>query len=105
MDEYPTHSVDHNVPLLVTFGFPSGHQEQLQLPQDLRDEAILIRSELPVLDSTHASAVHKYIQDGNASAALNTRDTTKKFRFHIRNGGRVCYWDPGTANDIPENAR
>ena len=48
MDGYPAGSLDHNVPLLVASGLNAALPE-LQLEGDLKDQGILLKSELPPL--------------------------------------------------------
>ena len=90
MDEYPAHSLDHNIPLLVTLGLAQGTSANSELGPDLKEQAILIRSDVPTVEGDHAAALLKYIQDGDASKLeWNGRDTSRRYKFKIKAAGRV----------------
>src|SRR6266699_4019392 len=90
MDEYPTHSLDHSIPLLVTLGLPSSPGEQPALVPDLTGEAILLRSELPAVEGEQGQELLRYIRSRDASSLpWNSRDATTKYRLKVKAAGRV----------------
>ncbi|CAP66642.1 uncharacterized protein PODANS_4_8500, partial [Podospora anserina S mat+] len=90
MDEYPAGSLDHSVPFLLTLGTSGDPTYQSGLSAVLKEQAILIRSELPPLDSDQAHALLRYIQNRDASnLPCNGRDAPKKHRFHVKTAERV----------------
>jgi trafficking protein particle complex subunit 11 len=103
MDDYPAYSLDHSVPLLLTFGLPSSSKEDSTLEVALKEEAILIRSELPVVESEQASALSRYIREGDASGLpWNGRDDTRRYKFRLKSAGRT-YLLPPRRSSLPEN--
>lgn len=90
MDEYPAGSLDHSVPFLLTLGTSGDPTYQSGLSAVLKEQAILIRSELPPLDSDQAHALLRYIQNRDASnLPCNGLDAPKKHRFHVKTAERV----------------
>jgi len=91
MDDYPPGSLDHSVPFLLTLGTCTDTPYDAKLSHALKEQAILIRSELPALDSDQARALMRYMQDRDASnSPCNARnETTRKYRFHIKSAERV----------------
>lgn len=91
MDDYPAFSLDHNTPLLVTLGVQSGLDDAHAIEPDLKEQAVLIRSAEPNLESDQAKAILRYLQDRDASGLpWNGRDTDRKYRFRVRTAARVC---------------
>lgn len=91
MDEYPTGSLDHAIPFLLTLGTCTETPYDAGLSATLKDQAILIRSELPALDSDQAHALLRYMQDRDATRLpCNGRDESlRKYRFRIKTAERV----------------
>lgn len=95
MDEYPPGSLDHSTPFLLTLGVTSGGEavakyDTALLSPALKEQAILIRSELPALEDQTAHALLKYIQERDASGQpCNGREATKRYRFRVRSAERV----------------
>ena len=105
MDEYPPGSLDHSVPFLLTLGTraPSADSADstdstgtswaydARLSAALKDQAVLIRSELAPLESDQALALLRYIQERDASQVpCNSRETAaRKYRFRTRTAERV----------------
>lgn len=89
MDGYPSGSLDHNVPFLVACGLTSADQES-SLSGDLKDQGILLESELPPLDTDESKALaahfEKVDEEGHSWAAVE-RDELYKFR--VKSVGRV----------------
>lgn len=91
MDAYPQGSLDHNVPFIVVSGLNSNTFE-LPLSEELKDQSILIRSELPSLDTKEAQVLDEHFQEVDAQGRSWTgvaRD--EKFRCRIKSIGRVCF--------------
>lgn len=91
MDDYPAESMDHSVPFLLTLGTRTGASYDTGLSAALKEHAVLIRSDLPALESDQAQALLRYIQDRDASnLPCNGRDVAaRKYRFRVRTAERV----------------
>lgn len=91
MDEYPAGSLDHNIPFLLTLGTRTDTPYDAGLSPALKEQAVLIRSDLPALDSHQAHALLRYIQDRDASHwPCNARDAAaRKYRFRVKTAERV----------------
>lgn len=91
MDEYPTGSLDHNVPLLVVSGLSTNPTKSLLTDAKLKEQSILIRSELPPVDSREGKSILHYIQETDATALpWNSGDAARKYKFKVKTIGRVC---------------
>lgn len=89
MDAYPQGSLDHNVPFIAVSGLNSNNPE-LPLREELKDQGILIRSELPPLDSREAKVLDEHFQQVDAKGQSWVGVTrVEPFRFRIRSTGRV----------------
>jgi trafficking protein particle complex subunit 11 len=89
MDGYPTGSLDHNVPLLVAAGLNSETNE-LPLSAELKEQSILLRSELPPIGGEEAEVLAEYFKDVDASAkSWSAFERNEPYRFRIRTTGRV----------------
>ncbi|KAI1810516.1 Gryzun, putative trafficking through golgi-domain-containing protein [Poronia punctata] len=98
MDGYPSGSLDHNVPLLVVSGLGTNANKPLIDDPELRERGILVRSELPPIDTREAKVILRSIQDADASSLpWKPRDSTKKYRFRIRTIGREFLLPPRRA--------
>ena len=89
MDGYPAGSLDHNVPFLVVSGLNDATPE-LPLDDELKDQAILLRSELPTLETKEAKVLEEYfeeVDDRGKSWVGVQRD--EPYRFRIKTIGRV----------------
>ena len=90
MDEYPPGSLDHNVPLLVVSGLTTAPTKPLVTDPELKEQGILIRSEVSPLDTPEADIILRYIQERDASdLPWNPRGTSRKYRFKVKTIGRV----------------
>lgn len=91
MDEYPPGSLDHSVPFLLTLGTRTSTNYDPGLSAALKEQAVLIRSDLSPLDSDQAHALLRYIQDRDASQLpCNGREeNARKYRFRIKSAERV----------------
>ncbi|KAK4249524.1 hypothetical protein C7999DRAFT_12603 [Corynascus novoguineensis] len=103
MDEYPSGSLDHSVPFLLTLGTRSGTPYDSGLSAAFKEQAILIRSELAPLESDQARALLRYIQDRDASKLpCNVREASRrKYRFRIKAAERSLLLPPRRAR-LPE---
>ncbi|KAL9566487.1 hypothetical protein ACKAV7_009402 [Fusarium commune] len=101
MDGYPTGSLDHNVPLLVAAGLNSETNE-LPLSAELKEQCILLRSELPPIGSEEAEVLAEYFKDVDASAkSWSAFERNEPYRFRIRTTGRSFLLPPRRAR-LPE---
>jgi hypothetical protein len=91
MDEYPPGSLDHSVPFLLTLGTRTGSAYDPGLSAALKEQAVLIRSDLTPLESDQARALLRYIQDRDASQLpCNGREmAARKYRFRVKTAERV----------------
>ncbi|OTB09584.1 hypothetical protein M426DRAFT_82129 [Hypoxylon sp. CI-4A] len=112
MDEYPTGSLDHNVPFLVVSGLgPASRPTRSRPgPEDpltaagLRDQGILVRSELPPVESPEAKTILRCIRERDATELpWNSHDTSRKHKFKIRPIGREFLLPPRRAR-LPDNS-
>ncbi|KAH6842862.1 Gryzun, putative trafficking through golgi-domain-containing protein [Chaetomium sp. MPI-CAGE-AT-0009] len=103
MDDYPAGSLDHSIPFLLTLGTRTGAPYDPGLSAALKEQAVLIRSELPPLESDQAHALLRYIQDRDASQIpCNGRDASgRKYRFRIKTAERSLLLPPRRAR-LPE---
>lgn len=91
MDDYPAGSLDHNLPLLVVSGLSTVPTKPLLTDPALKEQSVLIRSELPPVDSREAKTILRYIQEADATGLpWNGQETSKKYKFKIKAVGRVC---------------
>ncbi|KXH65455.1 hypothetical protein CNYM01_09965 [Colletotrichum nymphaeae SA-01] len=98
MDGYPVGSLDHNIPHIVIAGLTSSPAKALPLNAELRDQALLIRSELPSIESPNAEALKDYIvrQDGR-NHPWNGKDSGKPYRLRVAVAGRSLVLPPRRA--------
>ncbi|KAF5669741.1 hypothetical protein FDENT_11487 [Fusarium denticulatum] len=102
MDGYPTGSLDHNVPLLVAAGLNSETNE-LPLSAELKEQSILLRSELPPIGGEDAEVLAEYFKDIDASAkSWSAFERNEPYRFRIRTTGRSFLLPPRRAR-LPED--
>ncbi|KAK3381568.1 Gryzun, putative trafficking through golgi-domain-containing protein [Podospora didyma] len=98
MDEYPTGSLDQNIPLLLTLGTSARSTYDPKLSPALKDQAILIRSELPALDTVQAHALLSYVENRDASfLPANGRDGARRYRFRVKTAERSFLLPPRRA--------
>ncbi|KAM0508203.1 hypothetical protein ACHAP8_000414 [Fusarium lateritium] len=101
MDGYPTGSLDHNVPLLVAAGLNSETNE-LPLSAELKEQSILLRSEIPPVDGKNAEVLSQYFKDVDASAkSWSVFERDEPYRFRVRATGRSFLLPPRRAR-LPE---
>ncbi|CAK7211041.1 hypothetical protein SCUCBS95973_000995 [Sporothrix curviconia] len=115
MNAYPIYSLTQNIPLLVTIGLPtesngdSDDTSAWTLDADLKEQATLLRSELPVLAGEQVAEFGRYITAGDVSGPLppgqpswRGRASSQRYRFRIRSARRTYYFPPRRAR-LPEN--
>jgi hypothetical protein len=89
MDGYPEGSLEHNVPFIVASGLNATVNE-LPLPAELREKAILIKSELPPLESREADVLEAYFDEVDTkSHTWKGLGKDESYRFRIKTLGRV----------------
>ena len=89
MNGYPEGSLEHNVPFIVASGLNATANE-LPLAQELRDNAILIKSELPPLESREADVLEAYFEQvDKKSHTWKGLSKDDSYRFRIKTLGRV----------------
>ncbi|KAK4141105.1 uncharacterized protein C8A04DRAFT_14331 [Dichotomopilus funicola] len=103
MNDYPAGSLDHNVPFLLTLGTRTDTPYDAGLPAILKEQAVLIRSDLSPLETDQARALLRYIQDRDAAESpCNGRDAAgRKYRFRIKTAERSLLLPPRRAR-LPE---
>ena len=90
MDDYPQFSLDHNIPLLVTLGVAPDSSFNTELEPELKEQAILLRSEEPCLESSHARALLTYIKGRDASkTSQQGEDGPRTYKFRVKSAARV----------------
>ncbi|GAP88337.1 hypothetical protein SAMD00023353_3001380 [Rosellinia necatrix] len=110
MDEYPPGSLDHNVPFLVVSGLSTNPTKPLLTDPELRERGILVRSELPPVETRESRTVLRLIQEADAtSLPWTSQDSSKRYRFRIRTIGREFLLPPRRARlpddlDAPSSA-
>ncbi|KAI0174181.1 Gryzun, putative trafficking through golgi-domain-containing protein [Pestalotiopsis sp. NC0098] len=103
MDDYPAGSLDHNLPLLVVSGLSTGPTKPLLTDPDLKEQSVLIRSELPPVESREAKAILHHIQEADATdLPWNGQDTSQKYKFKVKTIGRDFLLPPRRAR-LPED--
>ena len=99
MDEYPPGSLDPSIPFLLTLGIAGSSDYGAELSPQLKEQGILIRSNLPALKTEQALALLRYIREHDASRLpWNGRDSVKgvRHRFRVRAAERVRSAYPST---------
>ena len=89
MDGYPAASLDHNVPFIVASGL-NAESPELALDESLREQGLLLKSDLPALESKEAELIDGYLQEIDARGKCWTifkRD--ELYRLRIKTVGRV----------------
>lgn len=90
MEGYPLGSLDHNVPLMVAFGL---HTNTVKSPHDgaSTEQGILLRSDVPSLDTREAQALDEYFKEVDAAGkSWSAAARQEPYRFRIKSVGRVC---------------
>lgn len=102
MDGYPAGSLDHNVPLLVASGL-SSKPPVLELEGELKDQGILLESELPPLGSKEAEVLGAYFEELDAQGASWTSLSREEpYQFRIKLVGRSFLLPPRQAR-LPDS--
>ncbi|KAI0022880.1 Gryzun, putative trafficking through golgi-domain-containing protein [Xylariomycetidae sp. FL0641] len=89
MNEYPQGSLDRNVPFLVVSGLRSTSSKPLLTDPDLREQGLLIRSEVPPVEGREAKAVLQCIEDADiTNRSWDAVNSPRRHRFKVRTIGR-----------------
>lgn len=89
MDGYPLGSLDHNVPLVIFSGLSSNSPE-IKLDATLREEAALLRSDLPPLDSKEAELLERHFAEVDSSGKSWIGVSREEpYRLRVKSVGRV----------------
>lgn len=103
MDGFPSGSLDHNVPLLLVSGLSTGSTKPLLTDPTLKEQSILIRSELAPVDNREAKSILRYIRETDASdLPWNSWDISRKYKFKVKPIGREFVLPPRRAR-LPED--
>lgn len=98
MDGYPPGSLDHNVPYIVASGLNATTNE-LPLAPELKDQAILIKSELPPLENKEADVLEAYFEEiDSRGSSWKSVERDESYRFRIKTLGRVIHPKAGAHN-------
>ncbi|XXG95941.1 hypothetical protein Hte_002217 [Hypoxylon texense] len=90
MDGYPAGSLDHNVPFLAVSGLSTALTKPLLTDPVLREQSVLVRSEIPPIDTREAKAILRYIQETDATdLPWHSRDSSRRYKFRIKTIGRL----------------
>lgn len=91
MEGYPAGSLDHNVPFLVASGLNVAVNE-LPLDAELRDQGILLRSEIPPLESREGEVLERHFGDIDSNGrSWHGVEREEPYRFRVKTVGRVSY--------------
>ncbi|KAI0973250.1 Gryzun, putative trafficking through golgi-domain-containing protein [Xylaria arbuscula] len=110
MDAYPPGSLDYNVPLLVVSGLGPNPAKPPPADPELRERGILVRSDLPPVETREAKAILRVIQDADATRLpWQSQDNPKRFKFKVKTIGRELLLPPRRARlpddlDTPSSA-
>ncbi|KAM3512205.1 hypothetical protein MY11210_004123 [Beauveria gryllotalpidicola] len=98
MDGYPLGSLDHNVPLIIFSGLTSA-SPKIELDATLREDAALLRSDLPPLDSKEAELLEQHFgyvdSEGQSWTAVSREEP---YRLRIKTVGRTYPLPPKRAS-------
>lgn len=91
MDEYPAFSLDCSNPLLAVLGLRANATQERSFDPGLKEQAVLLRSEQPLLYSDQAAALLHCLERRDVSdAPWNARAAAaRKYSFRVRSTGRV----------------
>lgn len=91
MDGYPAGSLDHNLPFLVVAGLTEAPVNALPFDNELKDQGVLLQSQLPSLETKEAKALREYIASQDAAdQPWNPQLATKPYKFRVAFTGRVA---------------
>ena len=89
MEGYPVGSLEHNVPLLVAAGLNSKTNE-LPLQGELKEQGILLRSELSPLEGKEVDVLEQHFRDiDRKGTSWKGIERGEPYRFRIKSVGRV----------------
>ncbi|KAG5984271.1 hypothetical protein E4U55_005429 [Claviceps digitariae] len=101
MDGYPKDSLDHNVPFLVASGLNDA-EPHLDLEGELSSQGLLVKSDLPPLDTRESQLLEKYFEEidlRGRSWTVVPRD--EPYRLRIKTVGR-SYVLPPRKTTLPD---
>jgi trafficking protein particle complex subunit 11 len=76
--------------LLCTLGIASSPSHELGLEPALKDQAVLIRSELEPVRTEQAIELLGYIRERDATTLpWNERDSSRRYKFRVKTAERV----------------
>ncbi|KAI1337021.1 Gryzun, putative trafficking through golgi-domain-containing protein [Xylariaceae sp. FL0016] len=102
MEAYPEGSLDQNVPFLVVSGLSTGATKPLLTDPDLREQGILVRSELPPIEGNEAKTILQSIEEVDITGrSWSPRDSSTRYRFKVKTIGREFLLPPRRAR-LPE---
>ncbi|CAM1501890.1 Fc.00g038740.m01.CDS01 [Cosmosporella sp. VM-42] len=102
MDGYPTGSLDHNVPFLVAAGLNTKTNE-LPLDPELKEQGILLRSELAPLKTKEVEVLEQYFREiDEKGTSWSGVDKEEAYRFRIKSVGRSFLLPPRRAR-LPDD--
>ncbi|KAI1631354.1 Gryzun, putative trafficking through golgi-domain-containing protein [Biscogniauxia mediterranea] len=104
MDEYPSGSLDYDVPFLVVSGLTSTPTKPLLTDPSLREQGVLIRSELPPIDSREVKDIVRFIQDSDVTSLpwSSLDHSSRRHRFKVKTIGRELLLPPRRAR-LPDD--
>ncbi|CRK19968.1 hypothetical protein BN1708_003255, partial [Verticillium longisporum] len=103
MDGYPAGSLDHNLPFLVVAGLTEAPVNALPFDNELKDQGVLLQSQLPSLETKEAKALREYIASQDAAdQPWNPQLATKPYKFRVAFTGRSFVLPPRRAR-LPED--
>jgi hypothetical protein len=89
MNGYPEGGLEHNVPFIVASGL-NANTNDLPIAEELRDKAILIKSELPPLKTKESDVLEAYFEEvDKRSYSWKGLQEGETYRFRIKTLGRV----------------
>ncbi|KAM0278999.1 hypothetical protein ACHAQH_004867 [Verticillium albo-atrum] len=103
MDGYPAGSLDHNLPFIVVAGLTKAPANELPFDNKLKDQGVLLQSELPCLQTKESEALREYIVSQDASdQPWNPQLVTKPYKLRVALAGRSFVLPPRRAQ-LPDD--
>ncbi|KAG9251472.1 Gryzun, putative trafficking through golgi-domain-containing protein [Emericellopsis atlantica] len=104
MDDFPEGSLGHSVPFLVVSGL-NGAEPELPIEGDLKDQGILVQSDLPRLETREATVLDELFTKVDAAGrSWQGVDREEKFRFRVKSTGRSVLLPPRKAQ-LPDSEK
>ncbi|KAL8357562.1 hypothetical protein RB598_002394 [Gaeumannomyces tritici] len=103
MDDYPAFSLDHNIPCITLFGLSPPSTPPPAFPSDLKEQGVLLRSEVSYVETKHGAALLEYIQGRDASKLpWNATPGARGYRFRVKTCGGTFMLPPRRAR-LPDH--